>query len=190
MKKIILTAVAVFAFSFANAQDAKSFGFAKGDSYVQGSVNSTSQSLGGSSSSSSSFAPSVGYFLTDNIALSGGFSTSTADGGAKASAFGIGAAYVFNAKNQFSTEVSLGLAFGSGNRVTVGSTTFAGDYKSTVLQLGYGANYFVSSHFVVSAEIAAIRYSSLKADAGGDALNTTSIGLDMSNISLGLAYKF
>ena len=34
MKKIILTAVAVFAFSFANAQDSKSFGFAKGDTYA------------------------------------------------------------------------------------------------------------------------------------------------------------
>lgn len=182
MKKIILTAAAVFAFSFANAQDAKSFGFAKGDSYGKGSFNSSSLSGGGMSSSSSSFAPSVGYFLTDNIAIAGGFSTSTADGGANESSFGIGAAYVFNAKNQFSTQVSLGLAFGSGNTPV--------NYKTTVLQLGYGANYFISNHFIVSADIAAFSYTSAKADAGGDAVTSTSIGLNMSNISLGLAYKF
>jgi hypothetical protein len=179
MKKIILTAVAVFAFSFANAQDSKSFGFAKGDSYASGSFSSTSSSLSGSNTVTS-FAPSVGYFVTDAIALSAGFSTAS-NGNVKSTDFQVGGAYVFNAKNQFSTNVSLGLAFGSG--------TDGGDYKAMGLQLACGVNYFVSSHFAVRADIAGLRYVSVTPD-GGSAVSTTSIGLDMDNLSLGLVYKF
>ena len=179
MKKIILTAAAVFAFSFANAQDAKSFGFAKGDIFGSATVSSVSSSVSGSDTATS-FAPSVGYFVTDDIALSAGFSTASA-GNVKSSDFQLGAAYVFNAKNQFSTNVSLGLAFGSG--------TDGGDYKAMGLQLAYGVNYFVSNHFAVRADIAGLRYVSVTPD-GGSAISTTTIGLDMSNLSLGLVYKF
>ena len=177
MKKIILTAAAVFAFSFANAQDSKSVGLAKGDIYVTGTVSSVSTS---GSDSATSFAPAVGYFLTDNVALSAGFATASA-GEVKESTFSIGAAYVFNAKNQFSSNVSLGLGFGSGTNVV--------DYKTTTLKLAYGINYFVSSHFAVMASIAGLNYVSATPD-GGSAVSTTTIGIDMRNLSLGLAYKF
>ncbi|NBW27504.1 MAG: porin family protein [Flavobacteriaceae bacterium] len=179
MKKIILTAVAVFAFSFANAQDSKSFGFAKGDIYATGTVSSSSTSVSGSSTATN-FAPSVGYFVTDAIALEAGFSTASS-GNVKSSDFQVGAAYVFNAKNQFSTNVSLGLAFGSG--------TDGGDYKSMGLQLAYGLNYFVSNHFAVRANIAGLSYVSVTPN-GGSAVSNTTIGLDMSSLSLGLVYKF
>jgi len=127
MKKIILTAVAVFAFSLANAQDKKEsgFGLSKGHFYATGSFKSVTSSVSGSDSATS-FAPAVGYFLTDNVALSAGFATSSA-GKVKESTFSIGAAYVFNAKNQFSSNVSLGLGFGSGTNVI--------DYKTNNLQL-------------------------------------------------------
>ena len=186
MKKIILTAAAVFAFSSANAHDAKSFGFSKGDIYATGSVSSTSSSVSGSDSATT-FAPSVGYFFTDNIALAAGFATS-GEGKVKSSAFSIGAAYVFNAKNQFSTNVSLGLGFGSGTAsgLVAGSTY---DYKTTTMQLSYGANYFVSNHFAVRADIAGLTYQSATPD-GGSATSTTTIALNMRNISLGLVYKF
>ena len=179
MKKIILTAAAVFAFSFANAQDSKSFGFSKGDIMGSATVSSVSSSASGSNSATT-LAPSIGYFVTDAIALSAGFATASM-GDVKSTDFQVGAAYVFNAKNQFSTNVSLGLAFGSG--------TDGGDYKAMGLQLAYGVNYFVSNHFAVRADIAGLRYVSVTPD-GGTAVSTTSIGLDMSNLSLGLVYKF
>ena len=191
MKKIILTAAAVFAISFANAQDKKDsgMGLAKGDVYVTGSLSSKSSSVSGSDTATE-FAPSVGYFLTDNISLEAGFSTAK-NGDVKSSLFGIGAAYNFNAKNQFSSRVSLSLATGSVTDIyddpMMGPILF--DYKATSLSLGYGVRYFVSNHFSLTADVAALNYTSVTPD-GGDAESTTELGLNMSNISLGLSYKF
>ena len=69
MKKIILTAAAVFAISFANAQDKKDsgMGFAKGDFYASGSISNKSVSGGGDTTTS--LAPSFGYFISDNIVV-------------------------------------------------------------------------------------------------------------------------
>ena len=179
MKKIILTAIAVFAFSFANAQDVKSFGFSKGDVYITGSLKSVTSTVN-DFNSYTSFAPAIGYFLTNNIALSAGYATAS-QGKVNETSFSIGAAYVFNAKNQFSSNVSLGYGFGSG--------TNAVEYKTTSLQLAYGVNYFVSSHFALNASIAGLNYVSTT-PTGGSSVSTTTVGLDMRNLSLGLAYKF
>jgi outer membrane protein len=181
MKKIILTAAAVFAFSFANAQDKKDsgMGFAKGDFYAAGTFSTRSVSGGGDSTNS--LAPSFGYFISDKISLSAEFATEKM-GDDKMSAFGAGAAYHFNAGNQFSSHIGLSLASGSG-------TISALDYKVTALSLGYGIKYFVSSHFALTANVAALNYTSVKPDLG-DAVNTTELGLDLSNISLSLVYKF
>jgi hypothetical protein len=179
MKKIILTAAAVFAFSFANAQEAKSMGFAKGDVYASGSI---STSKVGDADASTTFAPSVGYFVSNNISLAASLATSN-DGDDKSTLIGLGAAYVFNAGNQFSSRIGLNLGFGNKDEVI--------DSKSTEVSLSYGINYFVSSHFALTADLAALNYVSEKDDvAGAKAVNTTSIGVNLSNISLGLAYKF
>ena len=46
MKKILLSALAVFAFSFANAQEeTSSFGFSKGDFILEGNIGITSVSV-------------------------------------------------------------------------------------------------------------------------------------------------
>ena len=42
MKKIILSAIAVCAFGFANAQDKESYGFASGDMYLGGRISYSS----------------------------------------------------------------------------------------------------------------------------------------------------
>jgi hypothetical protein len=180
MKKIILTAAAVFAFSFANAQEAKSFGFAKGDVYVSGSISSSSET---DKDSETTFAPSVGYFVSDNISLAANLAISNNGDNDKSTTIGLGAAYVFNAGNQFSSQIGLNLGFGNNDAVI--------DSKSTEVSLIYGINYFVSSHFALTADLAPLSYVSRKDDvAGAKAVNTTSIGVNLSNISLGLAYKF
>ena len=179
MKKIILTAAAVFAFSFANAQEAK-MGLAKGDVFVTGSINTTSIT---NQDSSTGIAPSVGYFVSDNISVLASLDTSK-KGALKSTMIDLGAAYNFNAGNQFSSRI--GASIGLGN-----STVSPVDYKSTTFTLGYGITYFVSSHFALIADLDVLNYESKKADvAGAKAVNTTSIGVDLSNISLGLAYKF
>ena len=57
--------------------------------------------------------------------------------------------------------------------------------------LGLGMNYFVSSNFSIEAGLGLLNYSSMKFDADG-AENETSFGLgaDLTNISLGVNYKF
>jgi hypothetical protein len=180
MKKIILTAAAVFAFSFANAQEAKSMGFAKGDVYASGSI---STSKVGDADASTTFAPSVGYFVSNNISLAASLETSN-NGDDKSTIIGLGAAYVFNAGNQFSSQIGASVGFGNGSESGV-------DFNATAFSLSYGINYFVSSNFALTANLAALEYVSVKDDvAGAKAVNTTSIGVDLSNISLGLAYKF
>jgi outer membrane protein W len=179
MKKIILSAIAVCAFGFAQAQDKGAEGFSKGSIYASGTVSSKSTKGG---TSSSEFSPAVGYFVTDNISVEGMFMTSK-DGDAKSSGFGVGAAYNFNAANQFSTHVGLGFM--------AGSTDDGAGAKAKVsdISLGYGFNYFVSKHFAIHGDVAAISMSSVTPD-GGEAVKTTEIGLNMENISVGLTYKF
>lgn len=189
MKKIILTLGAVLAVSFANAQDKKDsgMGFAKGDAYLMASARSSSVSGGGDSTIE--FSPSLGYFLSNNVSLGARFSSEKI-GDVKESSFGLMAAYHFNAGNQFSSHVFLDLGMGSGTAMDATSMTL-GDYKTTALSLGYGVKYFVSKHLVLNADIAALNYSSAKEDvAGAKAVNSTTVGLNMSDINLGLAYKF
>ena len=73
MKKIILTVAAVFALTFANAQDKKegSEGFAKGDLFLTGAFNYSSTKAGDVKTDGLTLAPGIGYFLTDNVALVG-----------------------------------------------------------------------------------------------------------------------
>ena len=132
---------------------------------------------------STTFAPSVGYFVSDNISLAASLATSN-NGDDKSTIIGLGAAYVFNAGNQFSSQIGASVGFGNGSESGV-------DFNATAFSLSYGINYFVSSNFALTANLAALEYVSVKDDvAGAKAVNTTSIGVDLSNISLGLAYKF
>ena len=75
MKKLILTAIAVFALTFANAQDG---GFAKGDVFLSGSFGYNSTKTGDIKNNSFEFTPRAGFFVSDNIAVGArlGFTTS------------------------------------------------------------------------------------------------------------------
>ena len=137
-------------------------------------------SISNGGNSASLIAPSLGYFVTDNVSIEAAFST-LKNGSVKSNGFGVGAAYHFNAKNQFSSQVFLSLQSGTLTDII--------DYKTTAFKLGYGVKYFVSSHFALIADLVAIDYTSTKA-GNLDAVNTTAIGLDTSEISMGLAYKF
>lgn len=54
-----------------------------------------------------------------------------------------------------------------------------------------GVNYFLSNKFSLEANIGILSYSSIKADyQDAKALNTFNIGLNLSNVNLGLVYRF
>lgn len=69
MKKVILSVAAVFAFGFANAQETVSEGFSKGDVFINGAIGFGSTKTGDNKTTGFEVAPSVGYFLTENVAV-------------------------------------------------------------------------------------------------------------------------
>jgi outer membrane protein len=197
MKKIILTVAAVFALTFANAQDKKesSEGFAKGDLYLTGTAGFSSEKEGDAKVDGFTLSPGLGYFLTENIALEGGLSITSAkfDDGAgseeKANGFGFnaGARYFWTPASKFSLSV--------GANISYASTKFddgAGDVteKEIGLNIPLGLNYFVSNDFALTASWGGFGYSSN--DNGGNGAEKTTgfnLGLDLSTINFGLIYK-
>ena len=109
MKKVILSVAAVFAFGFANAQETVSEGFAKGDVFISGALGFSSQKQGDAKVTTFEVAPSVGYFVTPNIAIGGrlGFQSvkdETEPIEEKTNSFSIGAfgRYYFTPASKFS----------------------------------------------------------------------------------------
>ncbi|MBL0014106.1 MAG: outer membrane beta-barrel protein [Flavobacterium sp.] len=201
MKKIILSAVAIFTFGVASAQDKKdgSFGFAKGDIYLGGriSYNSSTDDDGTNSvkTTSTTLAPEVGYFISDNFALTLGLNSTTSDNGAtevKNSAFEVnvgGRYYFLNMGERFKTFTNFGIGFGSNDNG-------GGDAeKTSTLGIGggLGINYFVTPRLAIDFGLTnLLRYSSAKT---GDVSNS-SIDLSINEYnnffaaaSFGLIYK-
>ena len=195
MKKIILTAVAVFGFAFANAQEEEkgNGGFAKGDVFVSGAVTLGSAKTGDFKANAFEIAPKVGYFVTENIAVgaSVGFQSLKFDNGAADatnSGLGLGAfgRYYFTPANQFSLFGQLGLDYSSMENKLA-------DYKVNGIDagLGLGMNYFVSSNFSIEAGVAVLGFSSEKADVtGADGKTGFNFGGDWRAVTFGVNYKF
>jgi opacity protein-like surface antigen len=195
MKKIILSAVAIMAFGFANAQDSTGGkGFSKGNIFVSGSVGITSTKTGDNKSSGFEIEPKVGFFVTDNIAIGGklGYAslksenaiTDTEDQAAlTVGAFG---RYYFTPSSDFSLFGEFGVDYSSiDNKLA--------DVKENEIgaNLGLGLSYFVSSNFAIEATWAGLGYTSN--DNGGDGAdktNTFGLGANLSSINFGLLYKF
>jgi outer membrane protein W len=195
MKKIILSAAAIFAFSFANAQDSKEggAGFASGDLFVSGAIGIGSTSSGDVKSSSTTFSPSIGYFMSENIAIGAriGFGSTNDDDGSgvevKTSEFSLGGygRYYATPSSNFSLFAELGINYTSAED--------AAEIKVNTLGLAFapGVSYFMSDNWAVEASIAALSYSSAKADVeGAEAANSLNLGIDLTNINFALIYKF
>jgi len=205
MKKIILSVAAVFAFGFANAQEATkeagNGGFGKGDVFVSGSFGITSDKAydmnTGDLLKTNGFeiAPKVGYFVTENIAVGGklGYGSAKVEvegtpGENKVNDLTVGAfgRYYFTPGSQFSLFGDLGVDYKTTNYDTM-------DVKRSGINagLGLGMNYFVSSNFSLEAGLGLLNYSSMKFDFDG-AENETSFGFgaNLTSISLGVNYKF
>ncbi|WP_264522269.1 porin family protein [Flavobacterium sp. N1994] len=190
MKKIILTVAAVFALSFANAQDKKesSVGFAKGDVYLTGAFSfSNDKDAAGVKTDGLTVAPGIGYFLTDKVALVGNleYMSSKDASGAKTTGFGLhaGVKYFWTPASQFSLSIGGELGYDTEkNDVTNVKINTIG------LNVPVGLNYFVSNSFALTSTWGGLNYSSAKAD-GGEAATKLGLNLDMSSIKFGLLYK-
>ena len=201
MKKIILTVAAVFALTFANAQDKdkkeSSEGFSKGDVYLTGTANYQSTKQGDAKSSGLTLAPGLGYFLSENLALEGNLSissgtTNSGNPGSqdfKTTGFGIaaGVKYFWTPASKFSLSIGGKISYNS-DKTDNGVGTFTG--KTIGLNIPVGLNYFVSNNFAITSTWGGLGYSSN--DNGGNGADKTdriNFGLDMSSISFGLLYK-
>lgn len=198
MKKVLLSAVALLAFGFANAQEEKSTngGFSKGDVFVTGAFTfgSTNDKDADVKTNGFEIAPQVGYFLTENIAIGGkvGFASMKEESagvdtedmsGLTLGAFG---RYYFTPANQFSLFANLGLDYSSMENKLADSKV-----NGFNAGLGAGMNYFVSSNFSIEAGVAVLGFSSEKSDATG-AKGSSSFGFggDWRAVTFGVNYKF
>ncbi|RZL41863.1 MAG: porin family protein [Pedobacter sp.] len=195
MKKVILSALAVMTFGFANAQEATgNGGFSKGSMFLSGAFSLESSKTGESKTSGFEIEPRFGYFVTDNIAIGGklGYASSKAETAgvdtADNTALTIGAfgRYYFTPASQFSLFGQAGLDYSSiENKLA--------DAKSNEIgvNVGLGLSYFVSNDWAIEATWAGLGYTSN--DNGGDGAektNTFGLNADLRAISFGVVYKF
>ena len=204
MKKVLLSAVALLAFGFANAQEEEkgNGGFAKGDVFVSGAVTLSSAKKGDFKANAFEIAPKVGYFVTENIAIGASVGLQSLkfdDGAADATNSGLGLGafgrYYFTPANKFSLFAELGIDYTSFDEEfdAESGTVYGSSFESKELGFGLGAgmNYFVSSNFSIEAGVAVLGYSSN--DNGGDGAektNTFSFGGDWRAVTFGVNYKF
>lgn len=197
MKKIILTVAAVFAFGFANAQDAKetSEGFSQGDVYFSGSLGFNSTKQDEAKENNVTFSPSAAYFVSPNIAIGARLTVESGkvENGpveTKTSAFGadVFGRYYFTPTSKFSTFAELAAGFGSDkSEDALGNET---KFNGFGVNAGFGVSYFLNSNFAIEAGWAGLGYNSRKQDvSGAEARNTFDLTIDMSSINFGLIYK-
>lgn len=216
MKKVLLSAVALLAFGFANAQEEKSTngGFSKGDVFVSGafSFGSFEDKDADSKSSSFTISPKVGYFVTENIAVGAkvGYSSSKDAAidnvmGVDLSGFGADVfsvntlnlggfgRYYFTPANQFSLFGEFSLDYVTSTIDEVDGVSTSGDNKVNGFGagLGLGMNYFVSSNFSLEAGVGVLNYMSAKPNAEGfDGVSSFNFGGNWNSVSFGVNYKF
>ena len=203
MKKVLLfAAFAAFAMTSVNAQDDSS-GLAKSDIYMTGTVgfNSSTESSNitgdtDTDNSSTTFSPTIGYMLTDNIALEAGLGYESNDFGESETTittFSVGARWFMNPTDKFSLSVGAGLGFGTGTATYTGET-YEDEIGALAFTIAPAVNYWISDSWGLFANIAAFEYSSVTEsnNQDSDEYDTTSTGLniDLTDINFGMVYKF
>ncbi len=191
MKKIILSALAVCAFTFASAQDKSGAGLASGNIVLAGDVSFNSSATADAKSSNFMLSPGLGYMMSENLMLLGqvAISSGTTNAGtpgavdSKTSGLGLnaGVRYFFTPADKFSLSLGGGLGYNSSKVDEAKTNTLA-------LTVPVGLHYFMNNNFAINATWGGLGYSSSKMD-GGEATNTISLGLNMSAVSFGLLYK-
>ena len=190
MKKIFLTAAAIFAFGFANAQEKKEstgFGFTEGNVLIEGNLSFGSSTETDSFNSNDfeevkesnmSFNPKVGYFFSDKFAF--GVELNVLSGKTEETVFGnpnvvteekqngIGAGvfaryYFLNLGQRFKTYTEASLGFGSIKSELNGTET--SNVSGLGLNFDLGINYFVTDNIAINFGLAnVLGYNSTKVE--------------------------
>ena len=203
MKKLMLTAAAVFAFGFANAQEGGN-GFSKGSMFLSGTATISNEKNEDLKVNEFTVALKFGYFVDSNIAIGLGLGFGNgevkSDGETVAendvTSFGaFGRYYVKTTGFAPFAELNVNYSTTSTEYVEfLGELTPFGsgnDVNTLSVNLAPGFNYFISDSFALETSVGVLGYSSSKEDVdGAEATNKLKLGLDFSNINFGLIYKF
>ena len=194
MKKLFLVG-AVALFGALNAQET-SEGFVKGNTFITGAVGVTSTKTGDFKESGFTISPSVGHFVSENIAVGArlGFNNVTEDDGedkVKTNTFSAGlfGRYYWMPASKFSIFAELGVDYANAsvdNGVTdkLKANGFGFEFAPVI-------NYFLNNHFALEAKWGVLGYNTVKPDVdGAKATNNFNFGVNLSDINLGLVYKF
>jgi len=195
MKKVIFGFALLTCSVIANAQTE---GYSKNSTFLTGSVGISSKNDKDelTKSSSFNFTPTVGHFLSDNVAVGVGLGIGsdkvTVDGTTESekSTFNVGAfgRYYFSPKSKFSMFGHLGVNYNSSTEKIP-----TPEVKTTGMDVfvAPGFNYFISNKLALEAVIGRLGYSTSKTDESG-AKGSTNFGLDLnlSSIAFGINYKF
>ncbi len=190
MKKLLMIA------AFAGTAFTSSAQFAKGDMFASGSVgySSLTDNNNDTKQTSFSFSPSVGYFITNNLSLEGEllFGQETFEEvnlktiNDNSMGFGIASRYYFTPANKFSFFGRLGAAY-----VTINDKVNKFKTNAFVVGVSPAISYFVSDKFAMQATIGSINYSTTSFDVSGSkSVNGLDLNFNLSNIAVGLNYKF
>ncbi len=204
MKKLILSAVAVFTLTFANAQEEiPTYGFSEGNFFVEGNIgfNSTNDKNSDTKTNSFNFNPKAGYFISDDLAvgLDLGFGSNKSEVNGtnvvENSVVGIGAFaryYFLDLGARFKTYGEFGVGYETANNKIA-------DVKTNAFGIGagLGVNYFITENFAINFALTDIlSYTSAKVDVdGAEAVNDFSFGFGQFNnffatAQFGMTYKF
>jgi len=192
MKKLLFTAaIAVLGFTSVSAQEeTKTYGFAEGDMFIEGSIGFASENDKNFDEKTNSFnvSPKFGYFLSEDLAIGGRLSfssnkeevggTDTVDG----SGFGVGAFaryYFLDLGERFKTYTEFGIGYDS-NKDKIADLT-----ENTIgAGLDLGINYFVTEKIALTFGLKnVLSFSSSKYDAdGAEAVSNFNLGFgDVAN---------
>ena len=194
MKKLFLVG-AVALFGALNAQET-SEGFVKGNTFITGAVGVTSTKTGDFKESGFTISPSVGHFVSENIAVGArlGFNNVTEDDGevkVKTNTFSAGlfGRYYWMPASKFSIFAELGVDYA--NASVDNGVTDKLKANGFGFEFAPGINYFLNNHFALEAKWGVLGYNTVKPDVdGAKATNNFNFGVNLSDINLGLVYKF
>ncbi|AWG24279.1 hypothetical protein FK004_03090 [Flavobacterium kingsejongi] len=200
MKKILFSTMALMAFGFMNAQENANVpitnnGFKQGDVFMTGSIGIGSESTGDNKTNSFNVKPKAAYFLTENIAVGAalGFMSGKTEvplaPDVKTTEFSVGVfgRYYFTPGSTFSVFGELGVDYIHSKQEALTEDT------SNAFRIGLapGVNYFVSQHFALEATFGVLSYRTNNPSTDGvDNTDNFNLGLNFTDINLGLIYRF
>nr|WP_322623938.1 outer membrane beta-barrel protein [uncultured Flavobacterium sp.] len=203
MKKIIPAALFLLLTGVCFAQEKHNeYGFSKGDTFLSLKGSYYNSKGDNYKTTAYSISPLINYFPTDHIALGMGLSYG------KQKAISYGPEAIIANTHQYAIYMAGRYYFNPKSRLPIYmnvSTEFTNSRQQTKLledvihqnyiynQLGAGANYFLSSHFVLQIELPLLshtHYIIKSTNTRNDTEDEFSAGINLSELYIGLAYKF